>query len=150
MKVYVGADHRGFHLKQDVVDYLKVRHIDVVDQGDDKLDPEDDFTVFASRVVNGMKGSEDSDARGILICGSGQGMIMAANRYKGIRAGLGWSVDAAKSIRNDENSNVLALPAELFERNSSSWQEVVDAWFNTPFAKADRYVRRIRQLDEMF
>ena len=102
MTIYLGADHNGFHLKEKIEAYLKSAGYKVVDEGDERLDPDDDFTVFASRVVRAMKEHGD-DARGILICGSGQGMAIAANRHKGIRAGLGWGVEAARSTRNDED-----------------------------------------------
>jgi ribose 5-phosphate isomerase B len=146
MKIYVGSDHNGFDLKTDVVNYLKKLGHEVIDEGDERLDPDDDFTVFAGRVVNSMKADNDHSVRGILICGSGQGMIIAANRHKGIRAGLGWSIESAQSIRNDEDSNVLALPAE-FLKKENKWKEIIDAWLLTPFAGASRYKRRIKQLD---
>lgn len=148
MKFYIGADHKGFHLKEKVESYLKSLKHEVVDEGDEKLDPDDDFTVFASRVVNAMKADGEKDVRGILVCGSGQGMAIAANRHKGIRAGLGWSVEAAEDTRNDEDSNVLALPAEVLE-NNESWKDIIDIWISTPFAGAERYKRRIRQLDDI-
>ncbi len=148
MKLYIGADHNGYHLKSQVVSYLKNRNFDIIDEGDETLNPDDDFTVFASRVVHAMKSSEDNDARGILICGSGQGMAMAANRFAGIRAGVGWSVDAAKGVRRDEDSNILALPASVLT-DDQQWQEIIDIWLNTPFENAERFRRRNRQLDEL-
>jgi ribose 5-phosphate isomerase B len=148
MRIYLGADHNGYRLKERIEQYLKKLGHSVYDEGDEVLDPDDDFTVFASRVVRAMKASKDIHARGILICGSGQGMMIAANRHKGIRAGLGWSTEAARSIRNDEDSNVLALPAEIF-KDDAQWQAVVDTWLATPFAGAARYKRRNQQLDEL-
>lgn len=148
MKIFIGADHNGYHLKEKIERYLQAQDYEVHDEGDEKLDPEDDFTVFASRVVHAMKASEDDDPRGILVCGSGQGMAIAANRHKGIRAGLGWGVKAARSTRNDEDSNVLALPAEILDTDRE-WQEVIDVWLKTPFAGATRYKRRNAQLDEL-
>lgn len=148
MKIYLGADHNGFGLKAQVAEYLRKSGHDVIDEGDDNLDPNDDFTVYASRVVNGMLSDSDHTARGILICGSGQGMAIAANRYKGIRAGLGWGVEAARSTRNDEDSNVLALPSQILDE-PNEWQPVVDTWLNTPFAGAARFKRRNAQLDQL-
>jgi len=148
MNIYLGADHNGYHLKEKLEKYLTLTGHKVIDEGDERLDPEDDFTVFAGRVVNAMKSDKDHLSRGILICGSGQGMAIAANRHRGIRAGLGWSVEAARSTRNDEDSNVLALPSEILN-NNGNWKEIVDVWLNTPFASAARYKRRNRQLDEV-
>jgi ribose 5-phosphate isomerase B len=146
MKIFIGADHNGYDLKQKVTDYLRKQGIDVVDEGDSERDPDDDFPVFAQRVVTDMLGTQDRDPKGILICGSGQGMMMAANRFKGIRAGLGWSVEAARSIKNDEDANVLALPSEVLK--GDEWKDVIDTWLNTPFASAPRFKRRNKQLDE--
>lgn len=144
--IIVAADHNGFTLKQDVIAYIKKLGYEVKDAGDEIQDPQDDFPVFASRAIMEMHSSEN--ARAVLICGSGQGMMMAANRFKGIRAGLGWSVAAARSIRTDEDSNVLALPAEVCDLNGQ-WQAIIDTWLTTPFAGAQRYVRRNAMLDEL-
>lgn len=145
MTVYVASDHRGYRLKAHVVAYLRDTGHEVEDVGDSILDPDDDFPVFAARGVHKVL---ENDGRAILICGSGQGMAIAANRFRGIRAVLGWSVTAAKEARNDEDSNVLALPAEIMHKKSD-WQSVVDAWLSTPFANEARYKRRLRQLDEL-
>ncbi|MEI7632316.1 MAG: RpiB/LacA/LacB family sugar-phosphate isomerase [bacterium] len=149
MIVFVGSDHNGFALKAVVLKYLKNRNVNALDIGDNKLDPDDDFPIFASRAVSAIKTSDDKDPRAILICGSGQGMMMAANRFKGIRAGLGWNVKAAIDIRNDEDSNVLALPSELLQNNQDLACDIIDAFLNTPFAAATRYKRRNRELDEL-
>lgn len=146
MKIFIGADHNGYDLKEKVVNYLRKQGIDVIDDGDDLRDSDDDFPVFAQRVVTDILGTQDRDPKGILICGSGQGMLMAANRFNGIRAGLGWSVEAARSIKNDEDANVLALPSEVL--HGDEWKDVIDTWLNTPFAGAPRYKRRNKQLDE--
>ena len=95
MIVYVGSDHNGYAMKGIVLSHLKKIGCEANDVGDKKLDPQDDFPVFAAHAVAAIKTSSDADPRAILICGSGQGMMMAANRFKGIRAGLGWSVKAA-------------------------------------------------------
>lgn len=149
MIVYVGSDHNGFALKKQVCDYLKKRGIEAVDVGDKTQDPDDDFPVFAAAAVTALRTSTDPHARAILICGSGQGMLMAANRFRGIRAGLGWSVEAAKGIRNDEDSNVLALPSDLLKQADTLATDIIDAWLDTPFAQATRYVRRNKELDEL-
>lgn len=149
MTIYVASDHRGFDLKHIVIAYLRNKDHQVFDSGDDKLDPNDDFPVFASRAVTQLLSSHDTNARAILICGSGQGMVMAANRFRGIRAGLGWSRQATKNIRNDEDSNVLALPAELYDNDKKLVFNIIDDFLNTPFAGANRFKRRNRQLDDL-
>lgn len=147
MKLFVAADHRGFELKDVLIAYLKKHGHDVVDSGDIQFDPEDDFPVYAVKAAHDVLQNEGS--RAILICGSGQGMVMAANRIKGIRAGLGWSRQAAQGIRNDEDSNVLALPAELYDTDKKLVFSIVDDFLHTPFANAPRYIRRNNELDSL-
>ncbi len=145
MKIYVGADHNGFRLRNSLIEYLKRAGYDVVDEGDEHLDPEDDFPVFAQKTVNDVLSSEDDEPRGILICGSGQGMCMAANRFRGIRAALVYDRESAKSSRNDDNSNIACLPAKLLENDQTN--VLVETWLTTKFAAAPRFVRRLNEID---
>lgn len=147
MKVYIGADHRGFALKNDLVEYLKANGHDIADEGDKELDHEDDYPQFAGRVSSKVLASEDKDSKGILLCGSGQGICMAANRFKGIRASLGYDQKSAKLARNDDDSNVLCLPADQLSKEEAF--KIVDVWLKTPFAGAARYIRRIKEMDEL-
>lgn len=146
MKIYLGSDHRGFELKNKIAEYLKTRGYDTVDVGDKVLDPNDDFPQFAGRVVSKVLAG-DQNARGILICGSGQGMCIAANRFKGIRSTLGYSAKAARQSRNDDDSNILCLPADDLSKQKA--HNIIDAWLRTPFAGASRYVRRNKELDNL-
>src|SRR5688572_27603179 len=111
MKIFIGSDHNGFHMREALVEHLRKSGYEVEDEGDKKLDPEDDYPLFAAKVVVHVLTSSDQEPRGILICGSGQGMCMAANRYKGIRAALGYDLESVRSARNDDDANVLCLPA---------------------------------------
>jgi ribose 5-phosphate isomerase B len=145
MKIFVGADHNGFRLRNSLIEYLKRAGYDVIDEGDERLDPEDDFPVFAHKAVTDVLSSDDEDPRGVLICGSGQGMCMAANRFKGIRAALIYDRNSAKSSRNDDNSNIACLPADLLEKDQANI--LIETWLTTPFAAAPRFVRRLKELD---
>jgi ribose 5-phosphate isomerase B len=147
MKIYIGADHNGFEMKDELLDELMAAGYTVVDKGSEVLKPDDDFPEFASRVVMAMKASDDKDPRGILICGSGQGMCMAANRYKGMRASLVWSIEEAHASRNDDDSNILCLPARYMSLKDAI--NITEAWLATPFAGAPRFKRRIRELDKL-
>lgn len=147
MKIYVGADHLGFRLKGELIDRLKKLGYDVEDQGDNRLDPKDDFPEFAGRVVTAMKISEDDDPRGILLCGSGHGMAITANRFRGIYATLVWDKRSAREARNDDNSNVLCLPANSL--SEKEMLDIVETWLNTPFEAIPRRVRRLKQIDEL-
>ncbi|HEX6462313.1 MAG TPA: RpiB/LacA/LacB family sugar-phosphate isomerase [Candidatus Saccharimonadales bacterium] len=148
MKVYLAADHQGFHLKEKIFAYLSKHGYDVEDVGDRVLDPDDDFPQFAYMAATKVLGSEDTDPRAVLICGGGQGMAIAANRIQGIRAVVVWNAHEAKMARHDNDSNVLALPASVLEDDPEAWQGIIETWLNTPFAAAPRYIRRNKQLDE--
>ncbi|MDB5166715.1 MAG: Sugar-phosphate isomerase, RpiB/LacA/LacB family [Candidatus Saccharibacteria bacterium] len=147
MNIYVGADHNGFAYKQAIVAFLTKSGYSVVDVGDLKRDPEDDFPVFAKGAVTKLLGDPDTMSRAILICGSGQGMAMAANRFKGIRAALCWNLNEARSSRNDDDSNVLCLSAQNVDQKEA--QTITMAWLNTPFAGAPRFRRRLEQMDTL-
>lgn len=149
MKIYLGADHNGFHMKEKVFAYLAKHGYDVEDVGDKVLNPDDDFPEFAQAAALRVIGSDDSDPRAILLCGGGQGMAMAANRFKGIRASVIWDSFEAKMTRNDNDSNVLCLPSRVLEDDESGWEGIIETWLNTPFAAAPRYKRRNAQLDEI-
>lgn len=147
MKIFVAADHNGYQFKQELTDFLTRSGHEVVDEGDTKLVPEDDFPQFAGRAMNAMLAESGPDVRAVLICGSGQGMCIAANRFKGIRACLCHDVQEARTARNDDDCNVLCLPSRLMTEKQA--EPIISAWLHTPFAGADRFKRRIRELDEL-
>ena len=149
MKIYIGSDHQGFDLKEQVFAYLVKRNYDVEDVGDKVLDPNDDFPDFAQAAALKVIGSDDKDPRAILLCGGGQGMAMAANRFRGIRASVIWDAFEAKMTRNDNDSNVLCLPSRIFQNDEKSWQGIIETWLSTPFADAPRFRRRNAQIDEI-
>jgi len=147
MKIYIGADHNGFELKKRLLTYLQRNGYSVSDEGDLTLDPQDDYPQFAAKVIMAMKASEDSDPRGLLICGSGQGICIAANRFKGIRAAVCGDVEEARAGRNDDDTNVLCLPARMV--NGDQAESILKTWLETGFAGAARFKRRIMELDEL-
>lgn len=147
MQIHVGADHNGFELRGDILRYLQQAGYSTHDDGNQQLDPTDDYPVFAAKVVNDMFASSDPDVRGILICGSGQGIMIAANRHKGIRACLGYNVETVRAARNDDDCNVLALPAHTLEEGQANI--IIEAFLNTPFDPTERFVRRIEEMDKL-
>ncbi|MGB2686487.1 MAG: RpiB/LacA/LacB family sugar-phosphate isomerase [Candidatus Saccharimonas aalborgensis] len=151
MKLFLGADHGGFYLKEKVEAYLTKRGYTWEDVGDRELDPQDDFPQFAQMAATKVLGEvEEDDPRAILICTGGQGMAMAANRFRGIRAAVIWDTFEAHECRNDNDSNVLCLPARVLDAPGDDlelWKEVIDEWLTTPFAGAARYKRRNAELD---
>jgi ribose 5-phosphate isomerase B len=145
MKIFIGSDHHGFEDKKQITDYLKSLGNEVVDEGDENLNPEDDFPVYAAKVAKQVLSEHGS--RGVLLCGSGQGVCMAANRFKGIRASLCWDENEAFSSRNDDDANILCLSADRLD-----WlaiKQIIDIWLTTPFNGAQRFSRRIEELDKL-
>ncbi len=150
MKIFLGADHQGFHLKEKIHAYLSKHGYEVEDMGGSVLDPNDDFPVFAQAVALKVLGSDDTDPRGILVCGGGQGMAMAANRFRGIRASVIWDAYEAKMTRYDNDSNIISLPARIVSQDDDRvWQGIIETWLNTEFADATRFKRRNTELDEL-
>lgn len=149
MKIYLGADHQGFAMKEKVFAYLAKRGFTVEDVGDRELDPSDDFPQFAQLAAIKVLGEETPDPRAILLCGGGQGMAMAANRFSGIRASVIWDAYEAKMTRHDNDSNVLCLPSRILTADEQEWQDIIDTWLTTPFADAPRFRRRNAQIDEI-
>lgn len=153
MKLFLGSDHGGYYLKEKLEAYLAKRGYEFEDVGDTELDPNDDFPQFAAQAAVRVLGEEEKDdPRAILICTGGQGMAIAANRFRGIRAVVVSTPQEAKESRDDNDANVLCLPARLLDAPGDDlelWKDVVDTWISTPFAGAARYIRRNRQLDEL-
>lgn len=147
MKIYIGADHNGFELKQRLTAYLERNGYIVSDEGELTPDPQDDYPLFAAKVVAAMKASDDREPRGVLICGSGQGICIAANRFKGIRAAVCSDAEEARAGRNDDDTNVLCLPARMVTEAQA--ESILRVWLDTGFAGASRFKRRISQLDEL-
>jgi ribose 5-phosphate isomerase B len=149
MKIYLGADHQGFAMKEAVLAYLEKRGYEIEDVSGHELHPDDDFPEFAHAVAHKVLSDAAHDARGVLICGGGQGMSMAANRFRGIRASVIWDAYEAKMTRNDNDSNVLCLPSRVLAVDETVWRDIIDTWLTTPFADAARYKRRNAQIDEV-
>ena len=147
MKIYIGSDHNGYQYKQDLALALRSAGHEVIDDGNVSFDPNDDFPQFAGKVVTDLLVETDADAKGLLICGSGQGMCMAANRFKGIRASLCWNLEEARASRNDDDSNVLCLSSRYLSIDEA--QSIVTTFLQTPFAGAPRFIRRIQELDQL-
>ena len=148
MKIFLGADHGGFYLKEKVQAYLSKRGYEWEDVGDKELNPVDDFPQFAQMAAIKVLGEDEkTDPRAILICKGGQGMAIAANRFRGIRAAVIWDKEEAHECRDDNDSNVLCLPArELTIRKADS---LTMLWLETAFAGASRFKRRIKAVDQL-
>lgn len=146
MLIYIGADHRGFKLKETLKDFLKLRGYQVVDLGNTTYDEGDDYPVFAVKVAEQVS-AEFETARGVMICGSGVGMSVVANKFPHIRAALASSSDQAYDSRRDDDSNVLSLGANYLEEDVA--KKIVLTWLETPFSGEDRYRRRLSEIDQL-
>lgn len=149
MKIYIGSDHRGYDLRNQVREHLVHRGYEVELVGDEVKDEHDDYPPIAYAVTTKVLGEEDQDqARGILVCGSGQGMAIAANRVRGIRAAIAWSPAEVRAARNDDDANVLVLPADMIDEETAL--AVVDDFFEQKFSGEERHRRRIEQIEELY
>jgi ribose 5-phosphate isomerase B len=149
MIIYLGSDHAGYHLKEKVEAHLVKNGYTVEDVGNQVLDPADDYPQFAFAAATKVLGSTDDDPRAILLCGGGQGMAIAANRIRGIRAVVIWDDEQARLSRNDNDANVLALPARVLEDDEAKAFSIIDTWLKTPFSKAERHARRLREIEQV-
>lgn len=150
MKIYLGSDHQGFELKHKLFAYLSQHGYQVEDAGNKTLDPADDYPQFAQMAALKVLGDEDPDARAILVCGGGQGMAMAANRFRGIRAAVARDAHEAKISRLDNDANVLSLSSQQLSDEEEAVYGLVETWLNTKFSGAARHQRRIREIDEIY
>lgn len=141
--LYIASDHNGFARKKELLAFFASQKIACKDLGPFSLDMSDDYTDYAKKVaINVQRGQK---SRGILVCGSGNGMAMMANRFQGIRAALCWNVPSAKKSREDEDANVLVLPS--WWTSVPVTKKIVTVWLSTQFTNIARYRRRIRKLD---
>jgi len=144
--IYIASDHGGFKLKKRLVRFFKNDlKIDVEDMGPSEYDKDDDYPDYAEPLAK--KVSKNKDNLGILICGSGQGMCMLANKVKGIRAALGYSIESAELSRKHNNSNMLCLAGYVVTDDHA--MAIVKKWISTPFSKAERHIRRLRKLEKI-
>lgn len=138
MKVFIGADHRGFKLKESLKEHLLSRGIEVGDGGAHEYAPEDDYPDFAYRVARAV--AREPGSFGILLCGSGMGMDVVANKVRGIRATVGYSKESVVHARTHDDINVLTLPADSL--NASRAAMFANLFLSTAFDGAERNVRR--------
>lgn len=146
MKVYLGADHGGYKLKEEIKNWLAEWHFEFEDLGAQKFDPEDDYPDFAWPVA--VKVGTEAAALGILACRSGQGECIVANKAKGARAALAWNEKTAAASRNDDDANILCLAADYTSMDEA--KKIVHAFLTTPFnEKEERFVRRINKVKKI-
>jgi len=146
MTIYIGADHRGFKLKEILKIFLKENGHEVVDFGNSNYDENDDYPDFILPVAKKVAESPEQN-RGIVLGGSGQGEAMAANRIKGVRAAVIYSYneDIIKLSREHNDANVLSLGASFL--NEEQAKKAVKLWLETPFSGEERHIKRIKKIE---
>jgi len=139
--IYVGSDHRGFYLKNKVVKFLREKEYQVKDLGPTKYNKEDDYSDIAIKLAEKVV---QENTKGILICESGVGVCISANKVDGARAALCTIEKQARLARMDDDANILCLSAELVEEETNL--EIVKSFLETVFASEERFIRRINKI----
>ena len=139
-KVSIASDHAGFDLKDQIIKHLLHCGVDVIDRGPDKKDPVD-YPDYASKVTNDIL--NEKAHKGVLVCGTGQGMAMAANKKPGIRAALCYSSEVTKLAREHNDANILTLGARVIDEATAL--SLVETFLNTDF-EGSRHAVRINKI----
>lgn len=142
MKIYLGADHRGFKLKGEVIEWLKEWRMDFTDLGAYEFNKKDDYPLYAEKV--GVIVGENENARGIIMCGSGVGVDVVSNKIDGVRASIGKSVGQVKAGRNDDDMNVLVLAADFTKKEEV--KKMIKVFMQTKFSGKARHKRRLEEI----
>jgi ribose 5-phosphate isomerase B len=142
VRVYQGSDHPGYQLNQRLAEHLTAAGHEVVDCGPHVFDAEDDYPPFV--LLAATRVAADPGSAGIVIGGSGNGEAIAANKVRGIRAGLAFSDDTARLTREHNDANVLSLGARMYDEETAL--RFADIFLSTSFSGDERHVRRIAQL----
>lgn len=142
MKIAIGADHGGFVYKKKIIEWLLSKGYEVKDFGTNSAES-CDYPLYAKPVAQAV--SKGECERGILICGTGIGMSITANKVKGIRAALCSDLFSAKATREHNDSNILCMGARVIDLELAL--QIVELWLNTPFSEDERHIRRIGMIE---
>jgi len=139
MKIHIGSDHAGLEFKAKIIAHLQSQGHQVTDHGPHSFDPLDDYPEFC--IPAALATAKDPGSFGIVLGGSGNGEQMAANKVKGVRAALVWSVEIARLARQHNDANVISLGGRMHDEKLCL--ELVDTFLSTPFSNDERHIRRI-------
>ena len=139
MRIHIGSDHAGLEFKAKIIAHLQGQGHQVTDHGPHSFDPLDDYPEFC--IPAALATAKDPGSFGIVLGGSGNGEQMAANKVKGVRAALVWSVEIAKLAREHNDANVISLGGRMHDEKLCL--ELVDTFLSTPFSSDERHIRRI-------
>lgn len=141
--IAIGSDHGGYQLKKEVMEHLKSRGIEYMDCGA-YSEESCDYPVYAKKVANAIL--EKQAELGILICGTGIGISITANKIKGIRAALCHDCFSAEATKSHNDANILAMGARVVGTGLAL--KIVDTFLDTPFSNDERHIKRIQQIEE--
>jgi ribose 5-phosphate isomerase B len=144
MKVFIGADHRGLKMKERVKSWLLSERYDVTDCGNTAYEKDDDFPDFSFAVADSV--AKTPESRGIVICGTGGGVAIAANKVAGIRCTTGSIPAEVRHNRAHDNINILALSADYLSDDEAI--DLVRVFLNTSFLAEERLLRRLKKIEE--
>jgi ribose 5-phosphate isomerase B len=142
MNLAIGSDHAGFKLKNELLVHLIEKGLELQDFGPDTADSVD-YPDYAHKVAESVASGEND--LGILICGSGNGVCITANKHKGIRAALAWEEEIAALARQHNNANVLCVPARFVSKSKAF--KIVDAWLDASF-EGGRHQNRVSKIED--
>lgn len=141
-KIFIASDHAGFGLKEKIKKHLEKAGLNFEDLGPYTHKNDDDYNDYAIKLVDKLKGSKNN--KGILVCGTGQGMSIQANRFAGIRCALCWNKQVARKAREHLDANVISLPGKYIGINTA--KDIINSWLNAKPLQKEKYKRRIRKL----
>ena len=142
--IYIGADHAGFALKEHIKKWLRKKKIPFADVGNVKLDLKDDYPDFASALARTVVAEK---SLGILVCGSAQGMCITANKIKGARAVIPYSMKEARLSKEHNNANIMCLSG--WSTHLHKAKRMIEIFLTTPFSKEPRHVRRVEKIKKL-
>ena len=142
--IYLGSDHGGFKLKEELKKFLEKKQYQFKDLGNTKSDKKDDYPDYAFKVAE--KVASEKSSFGILLCRSSAGMVIAANKVKGVRAVSVFDVNSAKHAREHNDANIIALSGDWI--NKKKMFKIVDVFLTTEFSGEERHVRRLKKIQE--
>ncbi|MEK6809285.1 MAG: RpiB/LacA/LacB family sugar-phosphate isomerase [Nanoarchaeota archaeon] len=140
-KIYIGSDHAGFHLKEKLRNWLEHKHVSYIDVGNKKLDQQDDYPEFAAALARKVVAEK---SLGILVCGSAQGMCIAANKIKGARAVIPYSLREARLSKEHNNANIICLSGWFTHTHKA--KRMIEIFLTTPFSQESRHIRRLQKI----
>ena len=143
--IFLGADHRGYDLKEKVAKWLFEWKYEFSDMGAVSLEPHDDYSHYAERVAS-LVGRSKNDM-GVLVCGSGVGMGIAANKFDGARAAIGKNPAQVRAGRNDDDMNILVFASDFTK--DEEVREMLKVFLQTKFAGKARYEKRLQEISEI-